>query len=139
MGRVLEAHLLARPPMGLAPMGLALVGLASLDPPYIANIPDMKAIDHFLQAVAADEPHGVVGPAVAVGTQCIDWHDSGVFEAASHFRLQQEAGAAGRIVGVAVENLLQCHLAMQLRVEGDEDGAQAALAWGLNTRKRSPS
>ena len=34
-----------------------------------------------------------------------------------------EAGAAGRVVGVPVEDLPQRHLAVQLGVEGDEDGA----------------
>ena len=38
--------------------------------------------------------------------------------------------AAGRVVGVVVEDLLQCHLAMQLRVQRDEDGAQAAPRMG---------
>src|SRR5262249_38215598 len=39
---------------------------------------------------------------------------------------QQEAGAADRVVGVGVEDLLQRHLAVQLLVQGDEDGAEAA-------------
>ena len=42
----------------------------------------------------------------------------------------QEPLAAGRVVGVLVEDLLQRHLAVQLRVQGDEDGAQAAAGVG---------
>ena len=38
--------------------------------------------------------------------------------------------AAGRVVGVAVEDLLEGDLAVQLGVEGDEDGAQAAPGVG---------
>ena len=38
--------------------------------------------------------------------------------------------AAGRVVGVSVEDLLERHLAVQLGVERDEDGAQAAVGVG---------
>ena len=44
--------------------------------------------------------------------------------------LEQEAGAAVRVVGVAVEDLLQRDLAVQLRVEGHGDGPQAAPGVG---------
>ena len=45
-----------------------------------------------LEAVAADEPHGVVGPAVAVGPQPVDRDDAGVLEAAGDLCLQQKTG-----------------------------------------------
>ena len=38
--------------------------------------------------------------------------------------------AAGRVVGVLVEDLLEGDLAVELGVEGDEDGAQAAAGVG---------
>ena len=53
-----------------------------------------------------------------------------MLQAAGDLGLEQEPGAADRVVGVAVEDLLQRHLAVQLGVEGDEDLAQAALGVG---------
>ena len=38
----------------------------------------MEVLDGFLKAVAADEPHGVEGAAVAVGPQAVDRDDAGV-------------------------------------------------------------
>jgi hypothetical protein len=51
------------------------MGLASLDPPYVG----VEAIDGLLEAVPADEPHGVVGPALAVVAQAVDRHDGAPF------------------------------------------------------------
>ena len=90
----------------------------------------MERVDGLLERVAADEPHGVIGPAVAVGPQAVDGDDAGMLQPAGDLGLQQEAGAAGRVVGVGVEDLLQRHLAMQLRVQRDEDGTQAAPRMG---------
>ena len=80
-----------------------------------------------MRLVAPDEPHGVVGPAVAVVAQAIDGDDPGVFEAAGDLGLDQEAGPADRVVGVVVEDLLEGDLAVQLAVERHEDGTQAPL------------
>ena len=49
-----------------------------------------------------------------------------MFEPAGDLGLDQEPLAAGRVVGVVVEDLLERHLAVQLGVEGHEDRAQAA-------------
>ena len=86
----------------------------------------VEAVDGLLEVVAADEPHGVEGPAVAVGPQPVDRDDARVLQPAGDLGLQQEPLAAGRVVGVRVEDLLEGHLAVQLGVQGDEDGAQAA-------------
>ena len=86
----------------------------------------VEALDRLLEAVAADEPHGVVGAAVAVGAQAVDRDDPGMLQPAGDLGLQQEPLAADRVVGVVVEDLLERHLAVQLGVERDEDGAQAA-------------
>ncbi len=86
----------------------------------------MEAVDGLLEAVALDEPHGVIRPAVAVGPQAVDRDDPRMFQAAGDLGLEQEAGAAGRVVGVLLQDLLDRHLAVQLLVERDEDGAQAA-------------
>ena len=90
----------------------------------------MELVDGLLERVAADEPHGVVGPAVAVGAQAVDRHDAGVLESAGDLGLQQEALAANRVVGVTVEDLLERDLAVQLVIERHEDGAQAAPGMG---------
>ena len=82
--------------------------------------------DGVLEAVAPDEPHGVVRPAVVVGAQAVDRDDPGVLQPAGDLGLDEEPGPAGRVVGVAVVDLLEGDLAVQLLVEGDEDVAQAA-------------
>ena len=51
----------------------------------------------------------------------------------------QEPVAAGRVVGVVVEDLLERHLAVQLAVEGHEDRPQPAAGVGRRTRNRWPS
>src|SRR5262245_43654846 len=79
-----------------------------------------------LEAVSPDEPHGIVGAALSVSAQAVDRNYPRVLQPAGDLGLQQEPLAATLIVSVAVEDLLQGHLAMQLGVEGDEDGAQAA-------------
>jgi hypothetical protein len=46
-----------------------------------------------------------------------------VLESAGDLGLEQEPTAAGRVVGVAEEDLLEGDLAIELGVERDEDGA----------------
>ena len=53
-----------------------------------------------------------------------------MLQPAGDLGLEQEAGAAGRVVGVPVEDLLERHLAVELGVEGDEDRAQSAAGVG---------
>ena len=53
-----------------------------------------------------------------------------MLQPAGDLGLEQEPLAAGGVVGVLVEDLLQRHLAVQLGVEGHEDGAQAASGVG---------
>ena len=86
----------------------------------------VEPLDRLLEAVALDEPHRVVGPAVVVGAQAVDRDDPGVFQPAGDLGLEQEPLAADRVVGVVVEDLLQGHLAIQLGVQRHEDGPQAA-------------
>jgi hypothetical protein len=47
----------------------------------------MKTLDGLLQAVTADEPHDVVGPAILVVAQAVDRDDAGMFEPAGDFGL----------------------------------------------------
>ncbi len=90
----------------------------------------MEPVDCLLEGIAPDEPHGVVGPAVGVGAQAVDRDDPGVLEPAGDLGLEQEACSADRVVGVLVEDLLERHLAVQLLIEGDVDGAQSAAGVG---------
>ena len=88
----------------------------------------MEMVDRLLEALAADEPHGVVRAAVAVGAQSVDRDDPGVLEAPGDPGLDEEAGPAGAVVGAVVEDLLDGDLAVELGVEGHEDGARPPLA-----------
>ena len=53
-----------------------------------------------------------------------------MLQPAGDLGLQEEALAALVVVGVLVEDLLERHLAVQLVVQGHEDGPQAALGVG---------
>ena len=86
--------------------------------------------DRLLEAVPLDEPHRVVRPAAVVGAQAVDGHDARVLEAAGDLGLDEEPLAADRVVGVMVEDLLERHLAVQLAIEGHEDGPQGASGMG---------
>ena len=84
-------------------------------------------LDRLPQAVSLDEPHRVVRSTIVVGAQAVDRHDARVFKPASDLGLDEEPLAAGRVIGVMVEDLLQRHLAVQLGVQRQEDGPQAPL------------
>ena len=99
----------------------------------------VEAVDGLLELVAADEPHGVIGPAVAVSSQAVDRDDPGMLQPAGDLGLEQETLAAHRVVGVTVQDLLERHLTVQLVIERHEDGARPPLACGRRTRNRSPS
>ena len=108
------------PPQELAQLQRPAAGVG------LQRLVGVEALDGLLEAVALDEPHGVVGPAVAVGAQAVDRDDPRVLQPAGDLGLEQEPLAAGRVVGVVVEDLLERHLAVQLGVEGHEHGPQAA-------------
>ena len=94
-----------------------------------ATLPCLLAVeqlDGLLEALALDEPHGVVGAACAVHAQPVDRDDPGVFESTGDLGLDQEPLATGRVVGVVVEDLLECHLAIELGVQRHEDRPQPA-------------
>ena len=86
----------------------------------------VEPLDGVLEAIAADEPHGVKRPAVGVGAQAVDRDDARMLEPAGDLGLEQESAAALRVIGVRVEDLLERDLAMQLAVESHEDGAEPA-------------
>ena len=93
--------------------------------------------DRVLEAVAADEPHGVIRPAVAVRTQTVDRDDPRMFESAGDLSLHEKAGAVGWVVGVAIEDLLEGDLTIELAVERDKHGSETAF--GVRTQHPEPS
>ena len=58
-----------------------------------------------------------------------------MLQSAGDLGLQQEPPAAGGVVGVIVEDLLQRHLAMQLLIHGHEDGTESAPGVGAEDPK----
>jgi hypothetical protein len=108
------------PPQELAQPQRAAAGVG------LQRLVGAEAVDRLPEAIALDEAHGVIRPAVGVVAQAVDRHDARVLQPAGDLGLQQEAGAAGRVVGLLVADLLEGDLAVQFLVEGHEDGAQAA-------------
>ena len=90
----------------------------------------VKGGDRRLEAVATDEPHCIKGAPVGVGAQAIDRDDSRVLEAAGDLGFEQEACAAGWVESVVVEDFLECDFAVELAVDGDEDGAEPTFGVG---------
>lgn len=86
----------------------------------------MEPSDSLLEAVAPDEPHGVIGPAVGIAAQTVDRDDTGVLQPASDLGLELEAGAVLRVVCKLGLDLLQGHITVELAVAGDEDGPEAS-------------
>ena len=86
----------------------------------------VEVLDGLLEAVALDEPHGVIGPPAAVGAQAVDRDDARVLQSACDFGLDDESPAADGIVGVLLDDLLERHLAVQLGIQGHENLAQPA-------------
>ena len=96
----------------------------------VFHLVGVEAVGGLLEAVAPDEPHRVVRPPVGVRPQAVDRDDPGVLQAAGDLCLDQEAGAARRVVGVLIEDLLQRHLAVEFGVDRHEDGPQTAAGVG---------
>jgi hypothetical protein len=98
----------------------------------------LKAVDRFLERVAADEPHGVERPAVGEVSQAIYGNDAWMLEAAGDLGLGQESLAALRVVGVVVEHLLERHLTVHFGVEGNEHRPQAAAGmWAQHAESQA--
>jgi hypothetical protein len=72
----------------------------------------VEAIGDLLQALPFDKPHCVEWPAFDIQAQAVDRHDTRVLQPAGDFGLEQEPRAAGRVVRVLLEDLLQRHLAV---------------------------
>ena len=90
----------------------------------------MEPVNGLLERIALDEAHRVVRTADGIGAQAVDGDDAGVLQPAGDLGLGDEPLAADRVVGVLLQDLFQRHLAVQLAVERDEDGAEAAPGMG---------
>ena len=77
----------------------------------------VEALHSLLQALAADEPHGVERPAVIVGPQTVNGHDPGMLEPPGNLGFDQEAGPAGRVIGMLRLDLLEGDLAVELAIQ----------------------
>ena len=86
----------------------------------------MESLDGLLERITLDEPHGVVRTPVGISAQSIHGHDARVLQAAGNLGLGDEPMPADGVVGVLLEDLLQCHFAVQLAIERHEDGPQTA-------------
>jgi hypothetical protein len=87
----------------------------------------MKALDRFLEVISLYEPHGVEGPAISVLAEAVNWHNPGVFQAASHFRFKNEPRPALRVVRMSFLNLLERYITWQFFVAGEEYLSQRSL------------
>jgi hypothetical protein len=83
-----------------------------------------------------DESHGVIRPTVGIRAEAVGRHDAGMLQPAGDLGLEQESLPAGGVVGVPLEDLLERHLAVQLAVQGHEDGPQAAP--GVRAQEAEP-
>jgi hypothetical protein len=101
-------------------------GQAALARVAARHVGGVEAGDGLLEGLPADEAHGVEEAAVAVGAQAVDRDDPRVLQLAVDLRLQQEAAAAARVVGVGPLDLLEGHLPAQFPVLGHEDLPRAA-------------
>ncbi len=86
----------------------------------------VKRGDCLLQAIAADEPHRVIGAAIPVGSQPVYRYDPRVLQSARDLGLHDESLADDGIVGVGIENLLQRHLSVKLAIQRHEHRPEAA-------------
>ena len=114
---------------GIADVKESSEQLAQLERPRtgvrLQSLVAVKTADRVLEAIPSDQAHRIERAAVRVHAEGIDRHDAGVFQSPGDLGLEQEARAARRIVGVVILDLLERHLTIQLRVEGDEHGTQS--------------
>ena len=93
-------------------------------------------VDRFLEAIAADEPHGVIGAAVVVSAQSVDRDDPGMLEPAGDLGLGEESESADRVVGTMVEDLLEGDLAVSSESRATKTAPRPPRAWGRRTWNR---
>ena len=87
-------------------------GAMAIPPPAPRPVIAPAPLARQLEALATDEPHGVERPSIGVSAKAVDRDDPRVLQAPGDLRLQQEAGAAASVVGVAILDLFQRHLSL---------------------------
>jgi hypothetical protein len=117
LDRITDVH---EPPQQFPELQRPLAGC------FFQRLIAVKSIDRLLEIVTTDEPNCVIGTAIGRGAQPIDWDDPRKLQPAGNLGFEQEPLAADRVIGVAIQDLLECDLAIELGIKRDEDGAQAA-------------
>src|SRR5262249_29341908 len=120
------------PPEKLAQLERATAGV------LLERLVTMELLDGLLERIAANETHGVVRPAVAVGTEPIHGHNARMLQSPGNLGFKQKPLPAHGIVRVVVQDLLEGHLAVQLAVECDEYRPQATLGVGPQNAESLP-
>jgi hypothetical protein len=87
----------------------------------------VKTRDGLCQAIAADEAHRIIGPAIGILAKGIDRDDARVFQASRHNCFKHEPGLSLELTRVPAVHLLEGDLAMEISIESDEDLAKATL------------
>src|SRR5262249_3546269 len=77
----------------------------------------VEALDGFMQALSANEAHGVVGPAIVVHTQAVDGDNARMLQLSRDLPLAHKPRPAVRIVDTALLDLLEGDLALQPPVQ----------------------
>ena len=122
--------------------------LAERDPPRRPAAPagrpgfrvraPVKVPDRRRQALAADEPHRVVEPALGVAAQAVDRDDPGMLQVARDLGLDQEPRALFLAIGEPGQDHLQGHLALELAIPGHPDLADPAACMGPDRHEAVP-
>ena len=126
------------PPQQLPQCQPALPGVAAW------RVRLVEALDGRLEAVALDETHGVVGPAIGVVAQPVDGHDPGMFQRAGDFGLETVNGMTWLVKALEADETRrrrrdeaeEIHIqrlipADALRIRGRHNAANALAALAL--------
>ncbi len=90
----------------------------------------VEPLDRAAEGLALDQPHRVVRPPVGISAQAVDRHDPRMLQPPGEPGLEQEPRLAGRVVRVVRPQLLHRDLAIELRVDRQEDLAQPPARMG---------
>ena len=103
------------------------------------DVGSVKPLDRVLEAVAADDAHGIERPAVGVRPQSIYRYDARVFEAACDLCFQQKPRSDIGMMGVAILNLLTSTTSRCSSSSlATKTSPSPPLACGRSTRNRKP-
>ena len=86
--------------------------------------------DRITETRPFDETHGIEGTSVFKATEAVNRNDSPMLEAPGHLGFMNEPGLADGVVGTTGPELLEGHLAVELRIFGDPDLSLTAPVMG---------